>query len=74
MALTVKRAYSLDAEVVTELEQEFSAGERSHFVSEAARRALVAHRARQFLAEREHQFGPIPPDVQQEVDALAIPA
>ena len=73
MAVTVKRAYTLDADVVTELEQEFSAGERSRFVSEAARRALVTRRARQFLADREEQFGSIPADVQREVDSLPIP-
>jgi hypothetical protein len=73
VAVTVKRAYTLDADVVTELEQEFSAGERSRFVSEAARRALVTRRARQFLADREEQFGSIPADVQREVDSLPIP-
>ena len=64
MAVTLKRAYTLDAEVVSELEKEFGPGERSRFVSEAARRALITRRGRQFLRERDDAFGPVPADVQ----------
>ena len=73
MTVTLKRAYTLDAEVVSELEREFEPGERSRFISDAARRALVARRARQFLSDREAAFGPVPPGVQKEVDNLLIP-
>jgi len=73
MPVTVKRAYTLDADVVTELEQEFSAGDRSRFVSEAARRALIARRARRFLADRDTEFGSIPAEVQRDIDELPVP-
>jgi Arc/MetJ family transcription regulator len=74
MALTQKRAYTLDADVVAELEQEFGPGERSRFVSEAARRALITRRGRQFLRDREQQFGAVPADVQRAVDNTPIPS
>ena len=73
MTVTLKRAYTLDAEVVSELEQEFEPGDRSRFISDAARRALVARRARQFLADRDAAFGPVPPAIQTEADNLPIP-
>jgi hypothetical protein len=73
MAVTLKRAFTLDAEVVSELEREFGPGERSRFVSEAARRALIARRGRRFLAELEDTVGPIPAEVQREVDQVPVP-
>lgn len=64
---------TLDRKVADELRQ--TAGPRgvSAYVNEAVRQQLQAARLRKMLKEMEEEAGPIPPEVQAEVDKLEWP-
>jgi metal-responsive CopG/Arc/MetJ family transcriptional regulator len=64
---------TLDRKVADELRQ--TAGPRgvSAYVNEAIRQQLQAGRLRKMLKEMEEEAGPIPPEVQAEVDKLEWP-
>lgn len=63
-----------EEEVLTELRQTVGPRELSAFVNEAIRRRLQAVRLKKLLAEMEEEAGPIPPEVQRQVDELEWPA
>ena len=66
----VRITVTLDQQVAAELRR--SAGSRgmSAFVNDAVLRRLQAVRIQKMLDEMDEEFGPVPLDVQQEVDAL----
>lgn len=66
-----KVSVTLEEAVLTELRQTVGPRELSAFVNEAVRRHLQAIRLGKLLATMEDEAGPIPPEVQQQVDSLA---
>jgi len=68
-----KLSITLDKRVAAELRQ--TAGPRgvSAFVNEAVRRELQATRLRKLLDEMDQEYGPVPDDVQAEIEALDWP-
>jgi hypothetical protein len=68
-----KISVTLEAEVETELRRIAGARGVSAFVNEAVRQHLQAARLRQMLDTMEAESGPIPEEVQREVDVLAWP-
>jgi hypothetical protein len=64
---------TLERKIADELRQ--TAGPRgvSAYVNEAVRQQLQAARLRRMLKEMEQEAGPIPPEVQAEVDKLEWP-
>jgi hypothetical protein len=68
-----KISVTLESEVEAELRRVAGAGGVSAFVNEAVRQRLQATRLRGLLDEMEAESGPIPEDVQREVDALEWP-
>jgi hypothetical protein len=68
-----KISVTLEAEVEAELRRVAGARGISAFVNEAVRQQLQAARLRQLLDTMEAESGPIPEEIQHEVDALAWP-
>jgi Arc/MetJ-type ribon-helix-helix transcriptional regulator len=68
-----KVSITLEDEVEKEARARVADGEFSAFVNDAVKRALQAVRLQELLDEFEAERGPIPPEVQAEVDALLWP-
>ena len=72
MAYT-KISVTLESEVAAELRRNVGPRELSAFVNEAVRQHLQVARVRRLLDHMEAESGPIPDDVQSEVDAVDWP-
>jgi hypothetical protein len=69
----VKISITLEPRVAEELRQVAGPRGQSSFVNEAVRRQLQALRLGKLLDEMKDEAGPIPEDVQREVDSLDWP-
>ena len=69
-----KISVTLHPEVAAELREVAGRQGISSFVNDAVRQQLQARRLRCMLDEMEQEFGPIPDEVRQEVNALEWPA
>lgn len=69
----VRITIALEDKVAAELRQVAGPRGVSAFVNEAVKRRLQAVRLQKMLDEMEEEFGPVPEQVQQEVDALMWP-
>jgi hypothetical protein len=68
-----KISVTLEPDIEAELRRVAGARGVSGFVNEAVRQHLQAARLRHLLDEMEVDSGPIPEDVQRDVDTLAWP-
>jgi hypothetical protein len=68
-----KLSVTLEPKVADELRKVAGPRGISAFVNEAVRQQLQAHRVRRMLDRMEREAGPIPDDVQHQVDALPWP-
>lgn len=64
-----KVSVTLDADVVAEIKGELGEGEFSRFVNETLQLRLQQRRLEQLERELEQEYGPIPDDVQREIDS-----
>lgn len=64
---------SLEGKVAEELRRVARSRGISAFVNDAVKRRLQAVRLQKMLDEMDEEFGPVPEQVQQEVDALMWP-
>jgi hypothetical protein len=69
----VKISVTLDPKIAEELRQVAGPRGQSSFVNDAVRRQLQTLRLRNLLDEMEAEAGPIPDDIQHEVDTLDWP-
>lgn len=69
-----KVSVTLEPEVAAELREVAGSRGISAFVNDAVRQQLQARRLRRMLDEMECEYGPIPDNVRDEVDALEWPA
>lgn len=70
---STKFTISLDKKVADELRRVAGPRGISEFVNDAVKRRLQAVRLQKMLDEMDEEFGPVPEQVQQEVDALMWP-
>ena len=64
-----KVSVTLDAELVAEIKTEIGEGEFSRFVNETLELHLQRRRMEQLERELEKEYGPIPDEVQREIDS-----
>ena len=64
-----KASVTLDADVVAEIKSEIGEGEFSRFVNETLEVHLQHRRLERLERELEEEFGPIPDEVQREIDS-----
>jgi len=64
-----KVSVTLDADVVAEIKAEIGEGEFSRFVNETLEVHLQHRRLERLERELEEEFGPIPDEVQREIDS-----
>jgi hypothetical protein len=69
----VKRSVSLDADLDDELTRRFGRGGKSRFLNVAARDALARLLVAELLARYEHEDGPVPDTIHEEVAKLPRP-
>lgn len=68
-----KISVTMQPDVAAERREVAGAQGVSSFVNEAVRQQLQARRLRRMLDEMEQEFGPIPGEVRDEVNALEWP-
>lgn len=68
MAMT-KVSVTLDADLVAEIKTEIGAREFSRFVNETLALDLQRRRLERLERELEKEYGPIPDEVQREIDS-----
>ena len=73
MSTTSECSITLEPKLAAEIARVAGPENVAAFVNDVLRQRLQAIRLRQLLDEMEQEAGPIPPDVQAEVDALEWP-